>query len=474
MNDNLYNGRDLMDGTDTAALYGAGTGLVGKGVGKLGEMSKGTALDVEIGGGKPKVNIDADMELGGKPKVNADDGIPKTTIAERRLGEGQYKTHMSDADVKMRTMEDVKANRSMNEVRKMNKISEEMTAIEKSNPRNYQSDPKYQELSQKFDAQSKVVREDKVAIDRMNAIQGEKGADLVNRYNKYDSAYEKKVLNARDEGLAQSSGLNRDQIGDFNVTSNKPGVAQAHHDTDTSPHVKTSDGKTVDFTQTDGQHELTKAVYRTEYGRNPQTAAEYQRAVELTQKRDFTNVSTRPSDTHESYRNPDAYVGSGKGEVNKVLEPGKYGTPDKGTGVFNEQTALHKQGTSYERAQQQWAEAQNLTNRLKTDTSLSAAEKTEMGKKVADLQKQWASNQYESIRTTAKEAKIIKGIDDVNVSNGKQSGISSDAALISDLSNKVKSGEMDRATYKSIVTELYGSEKNAQKIVASGFRTTNK
>jgi hypothetical protein len=167
-------------------------------------------------------------------------------------------------------------------------------------------------------------------------------------------------------------------------------------------------------------------------------------------------------------------VGSGKGDVNKVLNPEKYGTPDKGTGVFNEQTAIHKQGTPLERHQQQYAEAQELRHKLKTDTNLSAAERTEMGKKIADLEKQSASNHYESTRTTAKEHDVIKGINDANVKNGLDGGMSDDARYIGNLAKQVKEGKIDNATYKQIVTEKYGSEEAAQRIVANGFRTTNK
>ena len=190
--------------------------------------------------------------------------------------------------------------------------------------------------------------------------------------------------------------------------------------------------------------------------------------------RDFTNVSTRPSDTHEISHNPDAYVGSGKGEVERVLNPQKYGTPEKGTGVLNEQTAIHKQGTPLERHQQQYAEAQKLREQLNTDKNLSAAEKTEMGKKIASLERQSASNHYESVRTTAKEVKVIKGINDVNLKNGLGDGMSDDSKFIGDLANQVKEGKIDNATYKQIVTEKYGSEEAAQKIVAKGFRDTNK
>ena len=486
INDNVYNGRDAMENTDTAAYYGAAMGSVSKGLGKLNEMSQGTVLGQEIGGAGTKPNVDLDTG-GSKIKTDLDmetNGVRQTTIGERRAGEGLYKTNtpMSDADVKMRINEDVQGVRSMNEVRKLNNISQQMDAMEKANPRTYQSDPEYQKLSQQFEAQHKVVREDKVAIDRMNALQGETGTDLRQRYNKSDMEYENKVLQYRNESLAAEKGLKPSEIGDFHATSNKDSLkaagGAASHDLDTSPHVKVNTGtgnnRTVDFTQTDGDHHLARAIYKAEHGRFPQTAAEYDEALRLKQTRDFTNVSTRPRDTHETYHNPDAYVGSGKGDVNKVLNPEKYGTPDKGTGVFNEQTAIHKQGTPLERHQQQYAEAQELRHKLKTDTNLSAAERTEMGKKIADLEKQSASNHYESTRTTAKEHDVIKGINDANVKNGLDGGMSDDARYIGNLAKQVKEGKIDNATYKQIVTEKYGSEEAAQRIVANGFRTTNK
>jgi hypothetical protein len=375
----------------------------------------------------------------------------------------------------MQANEDVQNIRSMNKVRKLNEISQKMGAMEKANPKTYQNDPEYQKLAQQFGSQSKTVREDKVAVDRMNALRGDTGNDLRQRYNQADMEYEKKVLQYRNESIAEETGLKPDQIGDLNVTSNKGGPnAKAHHDTDTSPHVKTSDGKTVDFTQVDGDHHLARAIYKAEHGRYPQTPAEYDEALRLKQVRDFTNVSTRPSDTHEIRHNPDAYVGSSKGEVGKVLEPEKFGTPDKGTGVLNEQTAIHKQSTPLERHHQQYAEAQELRNKLKTDSNLSAAEKTEMGKKIADLEGQSASNHYESIRTTAKEFNVISRINDVNIKNGLGDGLSKDARQIGAWANQVAKGDMDTGTYKRLVTEQFGSEENALKIVAEGFRTTNK
>ncbi len=537
VNDNIYNGRDAWEGTDEAAVRSGIMGAVSKGLGILKEKSQGTSFSREIGGTgtKPKVSADADIgvskpkakvdvetggagtkakvntdvEIGGskpkakvdvetgsagtKAKVNAETGVSKpkagtgagprkTTIAERRSGQGQYKTNMSEADTKMRISEDVQANRSMNEVRKLNDISQKMKAIEKANPKNYQNDAEHQKLSQDFDAQARTIRENKIAQDRMNALQGKTGTELRQRYNKSDMAYENKVLQYRNESLAAEKGLKPEQIGDFHATSNKieqklAGGA-ASHDLDTSPNLKVNTGtgknQSVDFTQVDGDHHLARAVYKEEYGRYPQTAAEYEKALELKQLRDFTNVSTRPSDTHEISHNPDAYVGSGKGEVERVLNPQKYGTPAKGTGVLNEQTAIHKQGTPLKRHQEQWNEAQKLREQLNTDKTLSAAEKTGMGKKITDLERQSASNHYESVRTTAKEVKVIKGINDVNIKNGLGDGMSDDSKFIGDLANQVKEGKIDNATYKQIVTEKYGSEEAAQKIVAKGFRDTNK
>ena len=166
-------------------------------------------------------------------------------------------------------------------------------------------------------------------------------------------------------------------------------------------------------------------------------------------------------------------MGSGKGDVNKVLQPEKFGTPEKGTGVFNEQTANHKQWAPMERHQQQYAEAQKLRNQLKTEKTLSAAEKTEIGKKIANLEYQSASNHYESVRTTAKEFNVIKRINDVNMKNGLKDGLSDDAKQIGKWANQVAEGKMDVGTYKSLVTKKYGSEKNAMRIVSKGFRDTN-
>ncbi len=507
VNDNIYNGRDAWEGTDEAAVRSGIMGAVSKGLGILKDKSQGTSFSREIGGTgtKPKVSADADIgvskpkakvdvETGNiKPKAKADvetgSAKPKagaeprkTSIAERRSGQGQYKTNMSEADAKMRISEDVQANRSMNEVRKLNDISQKMKSMEKANPKTYQNDTEYKKLSQQFESQARTVRENKIAIDRMNALQGKTGTELRQRYNQADMAYENKVLQNRNESLAAEKGLDPNQIGDFHATSNKieqklAGGA-ASHDLDTSPNLKVNTGtgknQSVDFTQVDGDHHLARAVYKEEYGRYPQTAAEYEKALELKQLRDFTNVSTRPSDTHEISHNPDAYVGSGKGEVERVLNPQKYGTPEKGTGVLNEQTAIHKQGTPLERHQQQYAEAQKLREQLNTDKNLSAAEKTEMGKKIASLERQSASNHYESTRTTAKEHDVINGINDVNIQNGLGDGMSTDAKFIGNLAKQVKEGKIDNATYKQIVTEKFGSEEAAQKIVAKGFRDTNK
>ncbi len=378
----------------------------------------------------------------------------------------------------------------MNKVRKLHKISEKMAAMEKANPKNFQNDPEYQKLSKDFDAQAREVRESKPATDRMNMLQGKTGTDLRKRYNKSDIEYEKKVLQYRNESLAKEYGLNPDQIGDYNVTSHKIAEklagGKASHDTDTSPYMKvnTGTGKNakVDFTQVDGDHHLARAIYKAEHGRYPQTAAEYDEALRLKQLRDFTNVSTRPSDTHELHHNPDAYVGSGKGDldlktgrsdVDKVLHPETYGTPEKGTGVFNEQTAINKQGKPLKLHHEQSAEAQKLREQLKTDTNLSAAEKTEIGKKIQHLESQSASNHYESVRTTAKEYNVISNINDVNMKNGLKDGLSKEARQIGEWANKVARGEMSAGQYQKLVTEAYGSEENALKIVAKGFRTTN-
>jgi hypothetical protein len=461
VNDNLYNGRDMWDGTQDAALQGGIMGLVGKGASVAATKAQGTVLGMEIGGSKPNVKVNVDV----------DDGLPKKpTIAELRSGKSMFK-NMTKEQIKMQTMEDVQANRSMNEVRELNKIHQQMSAIEKSNPRNFQNDPKYQELSQQFKGKSLEVSESKVSIDRLGAT-GKK--DLLQRYNDTKNAYDKEVLGYRDEALAQETGLKRSDIHDFNVTGKKPGSLAPAHDKDTSPHMVTSDGQKVDFDQPTGDDALVKGIYKAEHGRFPKNAAEYGDGQKLKEVRDFTNVSTAPSKTHEIRHNPDAYVGSGKGEVGKVLNPEKYGTPDKGTGVLNEQTAIHKQGMSYERAQNQYAKVQEMTNELKTNQNLTAAQKTAMGKEIKELSKQWASNDYESTRTTVKELKVTGKINEVNMKNGLGDGISDDAKQIGAWAQQVKDGTMSNTKYKQLVEENYGSVENAQKIVARTFRDTNK
>ena len=449
--------------------------------GNSGNVKQNTNVDSNTGNVKQNTNVDGNSG-NVKQNTNVDNNTGSPNKPQQGGTESKNQSPASDAETRAQINEDLQGGRAMNEVRKLYKISEKMASMEKANPKGYQNDPEYQKLSEQFDSQARTVRENKLSIERLNLLQGKTGTDLRSRYNKSDIAYEQEVLKARNESLAEEYGLKPEQIGDFNVTSkkieDKLAGGMAGNDTDTSPYVKvnTGEGKNakVDFTQIDGDHHLARAIYKAEHGRYPQTAAEYDEALRLKQLRDFTNVSTRPSDTHESYRNPDAYVGSGKGDVNKVLHPEKYGTPEKGTGVFNEQTAIHKQGTPLERHQQQYVEAQKLREQLKTDTNLSAAEKTAMGKRIADLEYQSASNHYESVRTTAKEFNVINKINDVNIKNGLGDGLSSDAKQIGKWANQVAKGEMDAGTYKKLVTEKYGSEENALKIVAKGFRTTNK
>ena len=98
---------------------------------------------------------------------------------------------MSDAyweiwndDVKAQIDEDVQAIKSMNKVRKLNDISQKMKSMEKANPETFRNDPEYQKLSQQFETQSRIVREDKVAVDRMNALGGETGTNLRKRYDR--------------------------------------------------------------------------------------------------------------------------------------------------------------------------------------------------------------------------------------------------------------------------------------------------
>ncbi len=463
VNDNLYNGRDMWDGTQDAALQGGIMGLVGKGASVAATKAQGTVLGMEIGGSSQNMKANVNVDV--------DDGLPKKpTIAELRSGKSMFK-NMTKEQIKMQTMEDVQANRSMNEVRELNKIHQQMSAIEKSNPRNFQNDSKYQELSQQFKGKSLEVSESKVSIDRLGAT-GKK--DLLQRYNNTKDAYNKEVLGYRDESLAQETGLKRSDIHDLNVTGKKPGSLAPAHDVDSSPHVVTSDGKTVDFDQKTGDNAMVRGIYKAEHGRFPKNAAEYAEGQRLKEVRDFTNVSTKPSDTHEIRHNPDAYVGSGKGEVGKVLKPEKYGTPDKGTGALNEQTAIHKQATPYDRAQNQYAKVQEMTNELKTNQNLTAAQKTEMGKEIKALGKQWASNDYEATRTTGKELKVTGKINEVNMKNGLGDGISDDAKQIGAWAKQVQDGTMSNTQYKQLVEENYGSVENAQKIVARTFRDTNK
>ena len=319
----------------------------------------------------------------------------------------------------------------------------------------------------------------------MNLLQGKTGTDLRKRYNKSDIEYEQEVLRNRDISLAEEYGMKTDQIGDVNVSSHKIeeklAGGSAANDTDTSPYVKVNTGEgqnsKVFVTQTDGKHHLVRAVYKAEYGRYPQTAAEYEKALKLAEVRDFTNVSTAQNKPHEIEPNPDAYVGSRKGDVedvNKVLHPEQYGTPDKGTGALNKQTAIHKQEMSLKRHQKQYAEAQELKEQLNTDKTLSAEEKTAIGKRIKELNYQSASNHYESGRTTNKEANVIDNINDVNIKNGLGDGLDKEARQIAEWAKQVKEGKMDPVTYKSLVTQLSGSEEDALRKIADGFWTTNK
>ncbi|MBQ6778065.1 MAG: hypothetical protein IJP51_01035, partial [Acidaminococcaceae bacterium] len=107
MNDNLYDGREITDGVYDSMKGGAVTGLVSGGAGKLIQVSKGTALDTKIADigpntrldfwNNPKVgNVDADVPTG---KVHTDvetGGMRQTSIAERRMGEGLFKTNTPD------------------------------------------------------------------------------------------------------------------------------------------------------------------------------------------------------------------------------------------------------------------------------------------------------------------------------------------------------------------------------------------
>jgi hypothetical protein len=443
---------------------------------------------------KPNPNVDGNT--GSRTKSNVGDGnidsskpktggaeSKKTSIAERRLGKGTSKTNQSEADIKQQLSEELQGQRAMNEVRKLHKISEKMASMEKANPKGYQNDPEYQKLSEQFDSQARTVRENKLSIQRMNLLQGKTGTDLRSRYNKSDIAYEQEVLRERNKSLAEEYGLSPDQIGDFNVTSkrieDKLAGGMAGNDTDTSPNVKVLSAgendpiKTVDFTQVDGDHHLARAIYKVEHGRYPKTAAEYDEALRLKQTRDFTNVSVRPTDTHQYRHNPDAYMGSSKGDVNKVLHPEINGTPEKGTGVYNEMTAINKQGKPLKLHHEQYAEAQRLKKQLDTDTTLSEAERTDLGKRIKNLKKESANNHFESVRTTAKEFNVIEKINQDNIKKGLKDGLSKEARQIGEWANKVARGEMDPGEYKSRVEEAFGSEENALRIVARGFRDTN-
>ena len=428
-----------------------------------------------------KTRTDADNSSS-KPKTGGAES-KKTSIAERRLGKGTSKTNQSEADIKQQLSEELQGQRAMNEVRKLHKISEKMASMEKANPKGYQNDPEYQKLSEQFDSQARTVRENKLSIQRMNLLQGKTGTDLRSRYNKSDIAYEQEVLRERNKSLAEEYGLSPDQIGDFNVTSkrieDKLAGGMAGNDTDTSPNVKVLSAgendpiKTVDFTQVDGDHHLARAIYKVEHGRYPKTAAEYDEALRLKQTRDFTNVSVRPTDTHQYRHNPDAYMGSSKGDVNKVLHPEINGTPEKGTGVYNEMTAINKQGKPLKLHHEQYAEAQRLKKQLDTDTTLSEAERTDLGKRIKNLKKESANNHFESVRTTAKEFNVIEKINQDNIKKGLKDGLSKEARQIGEWANKVARGEMDPGEYKSRVEEAFGSEENALRIVARGFRDTN-
>ena len=156
------------------------------------------------------------------------------------------------------------------------------------------------------------------------------------------------------------------------------------------------------------------------------------------------------------------------------MKPEIAGTPDRGTGYFNEQTALHKQGTPYDRAQNQYAKVQEMTNELKTNQNLTAAQKTELGKEIKEMRRQWASNDYEATRTTGKELKVTERINEVNMNNGLGDGISDDARRIGERAKQVQEGTMSNTKFKQFAEENYGSVKNAQKIVAKTFRDTNK
>ena len=136
-------------------------------------------------------------------------------------------------------------------------------------------------------------------------------------------------------------------------------------------------------------------------------------------------------------------------------------------------TAIHKQGAPLERHHQQYADAQRLQKQLDTDTTLSEAERTDLGKRIKNLKKESANNHFESVRTTAKEFNVIEKINQDNIKKGLKDGLSKEARQIGEWANKVARGEMDPGEYKSRVEEAFGSEENALRIVARGFRATN-
>jgi chorismate mutase len=110
---------------------------------------------------------------------------------------------------------------------------------------------------------------------------------------------------------------------------------------------------------------------------------------------------------------------------------------------------------------------------LDTDTTLSEAERTDLGKRIKNLKKESANNHFESVRTTAKEFNVIEKINQDNIKKGLKDGLSKEARQIGEWANKVARGEMDPGEYKSRVEEAFGSEENALRIVARGFRDTN-
>ena len=57
--------------------------------------------------------------------------------------------------------------------------------------------------------------------------------------------------------------------------------------------------------------------------------------------------------------------------------------------------------------------------------------------------------------------------------NGLKDGLSKEARQIGEWANKVARGEMSAGQYQKLVTQKFGSEENALKIVARGFRDTN-